>query len=68
MFQSFFNIIRDKERGTIAKVFVEFGEEDVDACKIKIAKVNIQVGDVLKPRTQIGRLGVARHEEQTSVG
>lgn len=62
-FKALLYIIRNKEPGSVAQAIIEFGEVDVDARQVEVAKVQIVVVYLPEPCHQVGRLRVATYEE-----
>lgn len=56
--QLYFNIVRHKERSPVAQVFIEFGEIDMNAGQVEIAKMQVIIGNRKESVAQVIRLRV----------
>lgn len=56
--QLYFNIVRHKERRPVAQVFIEFGEIDMNAGQVEIAKMQVIIENRKEPVAQVIRLRI----------
>lgn len=56
--QLYFNIVRHKERSPVAQVFIEFGEIDMNAGQVEIAKMQVIIGNRKESVAQVIRLRI----------
>ena len=65
MLYALFYVLRNEKRGACTEVFLKFCKKDMDASEVEITEMDVLVEDGLQPCTQVGRLRVARHGQES---